>query len=358
MAGGTAKQAGSMSTFVRNAWYVAAWQHEVEAGKTFARTILGTPVVLFRTSDGTPAALEDRCCHRGLPLSMGGVRGDRIECGYHGLQFDGGGTCVAVPGQTRVPPGARVARYPLVERDRFVWIWMGDTDRMDSADIPDFHWLDHPDWRAEPSYLHIRCNHRLLIDNLLDLSHLPFVHPTTLGEMGVAETPATTERSARGVRTTRWIVDRPPPPMLARLGGFTGNIDRWQIVDFIAPGAVILDVGGAPTGTGAPEGDRSQGMSNCNLNAITPETETSLHQFWAQAHSARITMPGITEGMHDQVRTAFLEDIAFLEAQQKRNEAWPHAARIDINADAAHLEAGRLMDRLRAEEAAGAAAAE
>ena len=229
---------------------------------------------------------------------MGRVRGDRIECGYHGLQFDGGGTCVAVSGQTRVPPGARAARYPLVERDRFVWISMGDTDRMDSADIPDFHWLDHPDWRAEPSYLHIRCNHRLLIDNLLDLSHLPFVHPTTLGEMGVAETPATTE------------------------------------------------------------GDRSRGMSNCNLNAITPETETSLHQFWAQAHGARITMPGITEGMHDQVRTAFLEDIAFLEAQQKRNEAWPHAARIDINADAAHLEAGRLMDRLRAEEAAGAAAAE
>ena len=118
---------------------------------------------------------------------------------------------------------------------------------------------------------------------------------------------------------------------------------------------MILDVGGAPTGTGAPEGDRSRGMSNCNLNAITPETETSLHQFWAQAHSARLTAPGITEGMHDQVRTAFLEDIAFLEAQQKRNEAGADAARIDINADAAHLEAHRLMDRLRAEEIAAAA---
>ena len=351
------KRAEPMSAFVRNAWYVAAWQHEVEAGKPFARTILGEPVVLYRTSDGTPVALEDRCCHRALPLSMGRVRDDRIECGYHGLQFDGTGMCVAVPGQTTIPPGARVPRYPLVERDRFVWIWMGETDRMDPDDIPDFHWLDHPDWRAKPSYLHIRCGHQLLIDNLLDLSHLPFVHPTTLGEMGVAETPATTERTARGVRTTRWIVDRPPPPMLAKLGGFTGNIDRWQIVDFIAPSAVILDVGGAPTGTGAPEGDRGRGMSNCNLNAITPETETSLHQFWAQAHSASLTMPGITEGMHDQVRTAFLEDIAFLEAQQKRNEARPGGARVDINADAAHLQARRLMDRLRAEEAAAGAAA-
>ena len=344
-----------MGGLVRNAWYVAAWQHELAAGKTLARTLLGTPVVLYRTSDGTPVALEDRCCHRRLPLSMGRVLGDRIECGYHGLQFDAAGACVAVPGQSRIPPGARVARYELVERDRLVWIWMGEADRMDPAGIPDFHWLDHPDWRAKPSYLHIGCNYQLLIDNLLDLSHLPFVHPTTLGEMGVAETPAMTERTAQGVRTTRWIVDRPPPPMLARLGGFTGNIDRWQIVDFIAPGAVILDVGGAPTGTGAPEGDRSRGMSNCNLNAITPETETSLHQFWAQAHSARLTAPGITEGMHDQVRTAFLEDIAFLEAQQERNEAGADAARIDINADAAHLEAHRLMDRLRAEEIAAAA---
>lgn len=353
--GETAKRLKSMGAFVRNAWYVAAWQHEVSAARALAREILGTPVLLYRTPDGTPVALEDRCCHRALPLSMGRILGERIECGYHGLQFDRTGACVAVPGQSAVPPGARVPAYPLVERDRFVWIWMGDADRMDPDDIPDFHWLDHPDWRAKPSYLHIRCNYQLLIDNLLDLSHLPFVHPTTLGEMGVAETPATAERTARGVRTTRWIIDRPAPPMLARLGGFTGNIDRWQIVDFIAPSAVILDVGGAPTGTGAPEGDRSQGMSNRNLNAITPETGTRLHQFWAQAHNASLTMPGITEGMHDQVRTAFLEDIAFLEAQQKRNETGAGAARIDINADAAHLQARRLMDRLRAEEAAAAA---
>ncbi len=345
-----------MSVFVRNAWYVAAWQHELAAGQALAREILGTPVVLYRTADGTPAALEDRCCHRALPLSMGRVLDDRIECGYHGLQFDRAGHCVAVPGQSAIPPGARVPAFPLVERDRFVWICMGDPGRMNPDDIPDFHWLDHPDWRAKPSYLHIRCNFQLLIDNLLDLSHLPFVHPTTLGEMGVAETPAETERTPRGVRTTRWIIDRPPPPMLAKLGGFAGNIDRWQIVDFIAPSAVILDVGGAPTGTGAPEGDRGRGMSNCNLNAITPETETSLHQFWAQAHSAKLTVPGITEGMHDQVRTAFLEDIAFLEAQQRRNDARPDAARIDINADAAHLQARRLMDRLRAEEAGEAAA--
>ena len=157
--------------------------------------------------------------------------------------------------------------------------------------------------------------------------------------MGVAGTPATTERTARGVRTTRWIVDRPPPPMLARLGGFTGNIDRWQIVDFIAPGAVILDVGGAPTGTGVPEGDRSRGMSNCNLNAITPETETSLHQFWAQAHSASLTMPDITEGMHDQVPPAARGQASYVESTQIR------IARPDCRPASGRACAGRRPNR-------------
>ena len=341
-----------MSGFVRNAWYVAAWQHEIAAGQALARTVLGTPVVLFRTADGAPVALEDRCCHRALPLSMGRVLGARIECGYHGLQFDATGACVLVPGQSSIPPGARVPCFPLVERDRLVWIWMGEQGHMDPDEIPDFHWLDHPDWRAKPSYLHIGCNHQLLIDNLLDLSHLPFVHPTTLGEMGVAETPAATERTPRGVRTVRWIVDRPPPPMLAKLGGFTGNIDRWQIVDFIAPSAVILDVGGAPTGTGAPEGDRSRGMSESQSQrhhagdrdqpapVLGPGTQREAHRARHHRGDARPGEDGVSRG-HRLPRSPAAAD-------RCRPRCGAHST---STPDAAHLEARRLMDRLRAAEA-------
>ena len=129
--------------FLKNCWYVAAWDHEVTAAP-LARTLLCEPVVLYRTEDGTAVALEDRCCHRALPLSMGKVVGDRLQCGYHGLEFDSGGACVRVPGQAQIPPGASVRSYPLVERWKYLWIWMGDPALADEALIPNWWWFDHP----------------------------------------------------------------------------------------------------------------------------------------------------------------------------------------------------------------------
>jgi phenylpropionate dioxygenase-like ring-hydroxylating dioxygenase large terminal subunit len=101
--------------FLRNSWYVAARSAEV-ARKPLARILLNEPVALYRKEDGTPVALEDRCCHRQLPLSMGRLEGDELRCGYHGLKFDASGTCVEIPGQTAIPPQARVRAYPLLER--------------------------------------------------------------------------------------------------------------------------------------------------------------------------------------------------------------------------------------------------
>ena len=134
-----------MPVFLRNAWYVAAWDTEVGRDPP-ARTVLDEPVVLFRTIDGRAVALADRCCHRALPLSLGTVIGDELQCGYHGLRFDATGACVAVPGQSTAPPGAMVRSYPVVERHCWVWIWMGEVARADAALIPDWWWMDHPDW--------------------------------------------------------------------------------------------------------------------------------------------------------------------------------------------------------------------
>ncbi len=102
--------------FIMNAWYVAAWPREVEAGKILARTICGEPMVMFRDELGAVAALEDRCCHRELPLSMGWIENGTLRCGYHGLRYDGGGRCVEIPGQSNIPPRVRVRRFPLVQR--------------------------------------------------------------------------------------------------------------------------------------------------------------------------------------------------------------------------------------------------
>lgn len=339
--------------FLNDYWYVAAISDEI--GETpLARMFLNQAVVLYRTQDGGIAALEDRCCHRHLPLSLGKVVGEGLQCGYHGLVYDADGVCVRVPGQTAVPPGARIRAYPVVERWGWVWIWMGDPRQADASQIEDFHWLDDPLWRAAGCRIPMECDYRLGIDNLLDLSHLAYVHRTTLGNPAVAESAEVgTERHGEGVRVTRWMIDVPAPPMYRRLVDFGTNIDRWQIIDFSPPGFVKLDLGGAPTGTGARQGDRSRGFERKSLNALTPETERSIHYFWADAHNFDIDKPEVTQLLFEQVREAFMEDKAFLEAQQRANDRDYGRPTVDINADAGGLEASRILDRLLAEQERG-----
>ena len=277
--------------FLRNYWYVAATDTEIER-KPLGRIILGEPIVFYRLEDGTPVALEDRCAHRHLPLSMGKLVGDTLQCHYHGLRYDQTGTCVRVPGQDLIPRSARVRSYPVVERYHWLWIWMGDPALADPDKITDFHWLDDPNWGAKGQYLHVKGNWQLVVDNLLDLTHLAFVHETTIGNSAlVDQAQVKVQRAQDNVTVTRWIVDAPAPPTFVKAGKFTANVDRWQIINFTPPAFLRLDVGATPTGTGAPEGQRVGGIGMWNLNAITPETETTSHYFWGQAHNFDVHNP-------------------------------------------------------------------
>ncbi len=338
--------------FLRNFWYVAASGDEL-GRRTFGRMILGEPIVFYRLEDGTPVALEDRCAHRQLPLSMGKLAGDTLQCHYHGLRYDRTGACVKVPGQDAIPRTARVRSYPVVERYHWIWIWMGDPALADPARITDFHWFDDPGWGAKNQYLYVKGNWQLIVDNLLDLSHLAFVHETTIGNAAVADKASVkVERTDDNVLVTRWIIDAPAPPTFAKVGGFTGNVDRWQIIGFTPPGFIRLDVGSTPTGSGAPQGRRVGGIGMWNLNAITPETETTSHYFWGQAHDFDIRNPHTTDRIIEQLRTAFLEDVVVIEAQQRSLDVEPNPPRIDINADAGVTQARRILERLGREEQA------
>ena len=341
--------------FLRNFWYVAASDHEVQK-RPLGRTILGEPIVFFRTEDGTLAALEDRCAHRRLPLSMGKVTGDALQCRYHGLRYDRRGKCVRVPGQDLIPSSARVKTYPVAERYHWIWVWMGDPALANPDHITDFHWLDDPAWGAKTAYLYVQANWQLVVDNLLDLTHLAFVHETTIGNAALVEnaTVKVQRGSDNNVRVTRWMIDTPPPPTFVKVGGFKSNVDRWQIIDFTPPAFLRLDVGASPTGTGAPEGRREGGISMRNLNAITPETETTAHYFWGQCHDFDVNNPETTEKIFDQIQTAFLEDVAVFQGQQRSINQSPDAPQIDINADAGAIQARRIIDRLYAEEQAAA----
>jgi phenylpropionate dioxygenase-like ring-hydroxylating dioxygenase large terminal subunit len=339
--------------FLRNHWYVAATDHEIQR-KPFRRVILNEPVVFYRKQDGTPVALEDRCAHRHLPLSMGKlVENDVLQCHYHGLRFDSTGQCVRVPGQDLIPPTACVRAYPVVERYHWLWIWMGDPALADPDKIEDFHWLDDPAWGAKTDYLHAQCNWQLVVDNLLDLTHLAFVHETTIGNMALVEHAAVkVTRSPNDVLVTRWIIDQPAPPAFVKIGKFATNVDRWQLIHYTPPAFLRLDVGATPTGTGAPEGRRVDGISMRNLNAITPETETTTHYFWAQAHDFEPQNKDMTERVFAQIKTAFLEDVSVFTAQQQNISLCPTAPQTDINADTGGIQARRIVDRLYKEEQA------
>jgi phenylpropionate dioxygenase-like ring-hydroxylating dioxygenase large terminal subunit len=343
--------------FLRNYWYVAASDSEV-GRKPLRRTILGDPIVFFRLEDGTPVALEDRCAHRHLPLSMGKLVGDHLQCHYHGLRYDQTGRCVRIPGQEQIPPTAKVRTYPVVERYKWIWIWTGDPASADQSNITDFHWLDDPNWGAKSSYLHIKANWQLVVDNLLDLTHLAFVHESTIGNSALAEHASVkVARAPSNVTVTRWIIDQPAPPTFVKVGGFTSNVDRWQIIDWVPPAFLRLDVGATPTGTGAPEGRRVNGITMRNLNAITPETETTSHYFWGQAHDFDVKNTVMTQKIFEQIQTAFLEDVEVFSAQQQNLDIYFDPPQVDINADTGVLQARRIIDRIRAEEQAASAAA-
>ena len=343
--------------YVRNAWYVAAWDHEVTRALK-RRIILDEPVVLFRKDDGTPVALEDRCCHRQAPLSMGKLIGNVVKCPYHGLEFDATGKCVKVPSQDMVPASAKVKSFPVMEKNHWLWIWMGDPARANPDLIEDFHWLDDPQWRFGGNFLHVDANYQLLVENLLDTTHLPFLHPTSLGTDAFARSEFEVTREGDRIKVARWLMNELPAPFHQQMGEFPDGmkVDRWQIATFGPPCFVKLDVGSAPVGTGARQGDRSQGMNMYNLNAITPETGKTAHYFFAQAYNFKLGERWISDMLAKQVHDIFLEDMAMVKAQQRNMDLGPSAV-VNLGQDKAWIIMRQIVERLIKEEQQTARAA-
>jgi phenylpropionate dioxygenase-like ring-hydroxylating dioxygenase large terminal subunit len=341
--------------FLRNAWYIAMWAKDL-GEKPVAKTLLNDKVAFYRKSNGDIAAIEDRCCHRAAPLSMGWVENDLLVCGYHGLTFNEQGACVKIPGQDRIPRSARVRSYPVVQRWNAVWIWMGDPEAADPTEIPELYWLDSPEWASTPGYIHLKSNYQLLIDNLLDLTHVSYVQKNTIaGDPREAVTPVRIERSERGVKAGRWMIDFVPPPLFARVGNFKGNVDRWQWVTWTAPSIVFLDVGAAETGTGAPEGDRSKGISIWANHLVTPETETTTHYNFAFSRNFALNDPEMADLLYQGSLTTFMEDAAVLEGVQGNLRGGNLEDVVDIVNDGAQLQCRKILAKLIEEENVAAA---
>lgn len=337
-------------TFPLNAWYAAAWSQEVGRRAPLARTVCAKELVLWRKSDNTIAALTDACWHRLLPLSMGKIDGDDIECRYHGLAFDGGGQCIRMPSQDKLNPSAGVRSYPAVEKHRFIWVWPGDPERADPALVPDMHWNNDPEWDGDGQTMFAKCDYRLFIDNLMDLTHESFVHATSIGNPHVADTPMKTTRDGQTATSTRWMFDIDAPPFWRAQLGKPGNVDRWQIIEFEAPCTIVLDVGVALAGTGAADGDRSQGVNGRVLNTITPETPTTCMYFWSLVRNYRLGDQSLTTQLREANANIFVEDQVVIEAQQRTIDANPNHDWNNLNIDAGSVWARRIIDEMIAQE--------
>jgi vanillate O-demethylase monooxygenase subunit len=132
-------------SFVKNLWYVAAWSHELNHEKPIGRTIIREPIALYRRTDGSVVAVEDRCAHRHAPLSMGRIEGDDLRCMYHGMLYGSNGVCKAIPGTTIKPPNTSIRTFPAAEQSSWIWVWMGDPAKADSTQIPQAVGLDNPE---------------------------------------------------------------------------------------------------------------------------------------------------------------------------------------------------------------------
>jgi len=339
--------------FILNNWYVAAFGHDVPSLRSVARRICDQPIVLFRTASGTPVALEDRCSHRAMPLSLNGhCEGETIRCPYHGLTFGPAGECVKIPSQTQMPKAASIRSYPLVEKDGALWIWMGKAELANPDTIPDYPFHTDPDYRWGSFMVEFEASWLLVLDNLCDMTHISFVHSAVNGDTEAHLTAAlrVSPHGRTGVTVERRLPNCNPPPTYVQLGGFAGKVDRWQEFT-VTTNLARFWTGATEAGTGAFEGKRSHGINIRSYHAITPKTETSCYYHHASARNFGTDNPELTAKLLASARqTIDIEDRPVIEAQQQRildDRTRPY---IDLQADAAGLQLRRIIERMMKDE--------
>ena len=339
--------------FPKNAWYVACTPDEI-ADKPLGRQICGEKIVFFRAAENKVAALDDFCPHRGAQLSLGKVCDGNLVCGYHGLTVGCDGKAVSMPGQ-RVQGFPRTRSFPVVERHGFIWVWPGDEKLADPAGVHALDWAENPDWTYAGGLYHVQCDYRLMIDNLMDLTHETYVHTTSIGQKEIDEAPVTTKTEGDTVVTSRFMHNVMAPPFWQ--ANLRGNhladdvpVDRWQICRFTPPSHVMIEVGVAHAGKGGYDAAPKDKVHGIVVDFCTPETDTSMWYFWGMARNFNPGDETLTATIRDGQARVFAEDTVVLEAQQKNLTARPVRKLLMLNIDAGGVQSRRILDRLMALE--------
>lgn len=336
------------SPFPLDQWYVAGFSSEL-TDKPIGRTFLNQKVVLFRTGEGQVAALEDRCCHRSLPLSCGTVEGGGVRCGYHGLLYAPSGQCIEIPGQDRIPAKAKVKSYTVVEKNQIIWIWMPKIEgSVPTRPVPDYGYHDDPRYKFGSGNYHYNAPWQLIHDNLLDLSHLGYVHLKTIGGNAGLHMNAEMKVTSEGdnVRVVRLMPNSAPPPTYKAAWPFGEKCERWQEIEFDVTYLKIW-TGAVEPDTDAIDDPNRGGFHMRGFHGITPETETTCHYFWSMASTKHPDMPENIDAVIEQTAFTFDEDRTVIEAQFKNMQDFAEKATwTDIHVDVGANRARRIIARL------------
>ncbi len=336
-------------TYVRNAWYVASWSQDLEPGTPSAITILNEPIVIWRSPSGALNALADRCVHRLAPLSLGRCEGERLRCMYHGLLFDPDGKVVEIPGQDMIPERACVRRYAVSERHSWIWVWMGDAEKADPDLIPQAYGFDNPDYLLAKGQLDYAAEACLVNNNLLDFSHLAYVHEKSFKapQNFAYERPKITTLP-RGVRVDQWVRNRPGPGW-ARNGGLFDGLSSYE---FLIPGVLVMWMGSFPLGTaeacGSEQPDYAEAVSGVTVTsqAVTPMTERTARYFFSAGPHRAHGDDAARDSMMQTIHQAFAEDKVMIEAQQRVIDTTPDPRIMPTTADKGVTIFNQLVQKL------------
>lgn len=340
-----ARRADQHTPLIKNCWYVAARSNEVSR-EPLARDILGTSVVLFRKENGEAVALQNRCAHRSFPLVNGKLDGDTIVCGYHGLQYDCSGQCIAIPMQDRKPEGIAVKAYRVKEYGGFVWLWGNHADSADENAFPDMPWLDDAAWAVEVGYLEIAGNYVHLHENLLDLSHLSFLHETSFGTPEYARAPVEMALEGDDIQVWRQVKCVLPDIYAKPLGWQNQQALRRSGSQFLTPGLHLNT--GILSNLEIPEQDQQPQPTVKVLQLITPANQYETHYWYAQCRNFEIYNHDMGAFMIKANGLAFAEDQFALEEitkiQIRDND--PEYYEVDIATDKAGIKMRTLLKDL------------
>ena len=345
------------SSIVRNRWYIAAFASEISRNP-IERKLLGLPVALYRKEDGQPVAMYGLCPHRYFPLAQGKVRGDALVCGYHGFVFEADGKCSEIPSQG-TGAGFCQPTYTLVERGPLCWIWMGDADKCDPALIPPYEdfGLEQPGWRySSANYFHLKGRSQLLVDNLMDLTHLPYVHHH-IGGGDAMKNPSITEEERQASYRVSRTGKVPFTPFHELVFGpqarFEGLSDFLSLTDYYGPEFIRTSLPVTLAVNGSEVVPPELGALYI-LHGITPETENTTHYFGFATRNFRLDSEELDAFQYESDCKIRQQDVDAIEAVERElDEAALRQRELLVRSDAPAVKVRRKIEALlKAEQSA------